>query len=197
VPPYLWIQRGLLAKAHRATRSLQLFINLSNGQPLILRMAKIGSEDLRKRLIETCLDNRILASSRRVVEFDVKADTFEMLDALDLIADMDLIEQAVNNVIDNAFKYSYLRKKIEISGSDAGKYFRLTVSNEGIPLLASDLGKLGTRGFRGDLAESVVGEGSGIGLWVVRNILEAHGGRLIPEATSNGRTSIHLELPWA
>jgi len=195
-PTYLRIQRGLLAKAHRATRSLRLFINLATGKEIIPRDTKVAAGDLVKRLIEACLDNRILASSRRVVDFNVMTETFGLLDARRLDADLDLIEQAVNNVIDNAFKYSYQRTTIEVSGSDKGKYFRLTVSNEGIPLLTKDLDKLGTRGFRGEQAESVVGEGSGIGLWVVRNILEAHGGRLVPDATSNGRTSIHLELPW-
>ena len=197
-PKYLLVQRGLLAKAHRAARSLRLFQDLAKSQALRIVESSVTPGDLVKRLIESCLDNRILASHRRRVEFEVQDASFNILGARSVRADTDLLDQAMNNVIDNAFKYSYAGKMIQIHGVASLESFRLVVSNEGIPLTESDVANVARRGWRAEKAKAVVGEGSGIGLWVVKHIMEAHGGRLEVHPTDvQGRTSVDLVFPWS
>ena len=196
-PQFVRVQRGLLAKAHRATRSLKLFQDLAAAKPLRLSPILIRQDDLVKRVIEACLDNRILASYRRKVDFKVDEESFQPLGSRGLKMDGDLLDQALNNVIDNAFKYSYKNTEIRIQGSFTAGLFRLTISNEGIPLHESETEKVAMKYWRAENAEAVVGEGNGIGLWVVKHIMEAHGGRLNVSPTIEARTSVHLIFPWS
>jgi signal transduction histidine kinase len=151
---------------------------------------------MTKLLIETCLDNRVLASKRRRVGFNVQADSFAILETGELFVDLDLLEQAFNNIMDNAFKYSYRNTTIQVTGASAGAFFCLVISNEGVTLAEKDVGRVRERGWRAEEAESVVGEGSGIGLWVVDHIMKAHSGRLEILPTNRGRTEVRLLFPW-
>ena len=196
-PQYLKVQRGLLGKARRAAGSLRLFLELATGPMQKLDLQRIEGAELNKLLVETCLDNRVLASQRKGVDFNVKTESFAALGARELRADIDLLEQAVNNVIDNAFKYSYRGTRIDLSGFFQGPFFGITVSNVGVPITESDLPNIGKRGWRSEKAGSVVGEGTGIGLWVVNHIMEAHEGRLqVLPTSAHGRTDVHLLFPY-
>ncbi len=163
---------------------------------MALHYNRIEQSELAKLLVESCLDNRLLGSERRRIDFNVDVDSFRPLAIRGLQVDRDLLELAVNNIIDNAFKYSYRGTKIEVVGRSAGPFFCLAVSNEGITVSSEDVPHLGTRGWRAEAAESVVGEGTGIGLWVVSNIMKAHLGRLEVLPTSESRTQVRLLFPW-
>lgn len=75
-PQYIKIQRGLLRKAKRASQSLRLHLELTRGQSPRLNLQRISCDVLQKLLLETCLDNRVLASPfvvicRIVTRFEV------------------------------------------------------------------------------------------------------------------------------
>lgn len=196
VPQPIQFQSGLLRKARQASRSLQLFLHLSKGDALKARPIFINRTDLTKLLIQTCLDNQLLTSKRRAVDFHVKADSFKNLEGRPLSADLDMLEQALNNVIDNAFKYSYSQTIIDVQGIVEPPFFCIAVSNIGIPLPQGDVENVIKRGWRAEQALAVVGEGAGIGLWVVDHIMRAHAGRLEVLPTAQRRTRIKLLFPW-
>ena len=109
-----------------------------------------------------------------------------------------MIEQCVNNLLDNAAKYSYDRTKVHVSGGiqAKGEEYYISVSNEGFEVKPEDVAKLKQRGYRSDKAIWSTGEGSGIGLWIVDEIMKAHGGRLaITPTNKNGVTDVRLVLP--
>ena len=80
--------------------------------------------------------------------------------------------------MDNAFKYSYSGTCIDIRLVSANGETGICISNTGDPMSESDAKNAATRGWRGKKAKGFVGEGSGIGLWVVDAIAKAHKGRL-------------------
>jgi signal transduction histidine kinase len=196
VPGYLKVQRGLLHKAKQRSQGLRLFLDMARGHAPRLNFRRIECSELVKLLVEACADNRVLASQRRMVDFEVRATSFQILERRKLLADPDLLEQAVNNIIDNAFKYSYRQTQIVVTGEDSGLFFKLAISNRGINLLERDLEHIGKRGWRGEKAITVTGEGSGIGLWLVDYIMKAHRGRLEVLPTSQTRTEVQLLFPW-
>lgn len=109
--------------------------------------------------------------------------------------DRDLLWHAVNNLVDNATKYSYNGITIRIFGglTSRANRFHITVINRGICLEAADVSKAITRSWRSKDAARVVGEGSGIGLWIVDHIMRAHGGRLLLLPTDgDGQTQVKL-----
>ena len=170
------VLRGLLGKAKRTSGTLRLFSEMAKLNPLQFKQEVIAASDLVKLLIETCQDNRLLASRSRRLTFEVKPSGFYLLNERPLKVDIDLMEQAINNVVDNAFKYSYSNTTIQVQGIALPHHFGIVVINEGIPLSSEDVKSARVRGWRGDQAQGHVGEGSGI--WVVESIMNAHGGKL-------------------
>jgi len=71
---------------------------------------------------------------------------------------------------------------------------RLSFTNDAEPIEESDLQLLFERFYRPDKSRSRQQGGAGIGLSVVKELLEAHGGR-VQASQTNGRLSIHLTLP--
>ena len=99
--------------------------------------------------------------------------------------------RAVNNLIDNALKYSPPEQPVEIRL--AGHTF--TVRDHGPGIAADDLPHIFDRFYRG--AEARGRPGSGLGLAIVRQVVEQHGGTIRAEAASGGGTVMRVELPRA
>jgi signal transduction histidine kinase len=102
------------------------------------------------------------------------------------------LERVAANLIDNAVKYTPAGGRVEISVGRAGDEALLSVRDTGRGIPPADLPRIWERLFRGDASRSE--HGLGLGLSVVRAIVEAHGGR-IEVASEVGRGStfvVHL-----
>jgi signal transduction histidine kinase len=76
--------------------------------------------------------------------------------------------------------------------------FYISISNTGLPISGDEVGKVATRGFRAKSAIASTAQGQGIGLWVVKKIMEAHQGRLIVIPTTSSKvTEVRLVFPKA
>ncbi|MHB1534225.1 MAG: sensor histidine kinase [Acidimicrobiales bacterium] len=106
-------------------------------------------------------------------------------------ADPDKVEQVLTNLVENACKYASPRE-IHIAGSasEAGLSVRVTDRGEGIP--AADLPKVFTKFFRRSEGRPT---GSGLGLWISRGLVEAHGGRLLADSIVGQGSSFSFTLP--
>jgi signal transduction histidine kinase len=93
-------------------------------------------------------------------------------------ADPTLMEEVLTNLIDNAIKYSPKGGKITISGRNIGKEVRVTVADEGIGIPKEDMGRIFERFQRTDRSVVKKVKGIGLGLYICKSIIEAHGGRL-------------------
>ncbi|MFN8475749.1 MAG: HAMP domain-containing sensor histidine kinase [Anaerolineae bacterium] len=105
------------------------------------------------------------------------------------------LEQVLNNLLDNAFKYTESGGHVDlIAGpSPGGLSFTITDSGPGIP--PEDLNRVFERFYRGNRARS--DGGSGLGLAIVREIVEAHGGRVGVSSEVGRGTSVTVFLPSA
>jgi signal transduction histidine kinase len=186
--------RGLIGKAHSVVRSIGMFHILHDGRELPIRPTLLTADGFIKTLIAVCADNAILFDYG--VRARVDAESFAALRDFDVSADTDLMDQALQNVIDNAFKYSQPKTTIEVKGGLRDRYFCVSVCNQGIVLPEEEVDFVRNRGWRGETAKSVTPSGSGIGLWLVDHIMQAHRGRLVIVPTRPDRvTEIRLELP--
>lgn len=96
-----------------------------------------------------------------------------------IIADVEQMKRVLNNIIGNAIKY--LDKspgKISIRLIDEGDFVRVAIADNGRGIKASDLPFIFDRFFRGDISRGSGQGGSGIGLSIVKKIIEDHGGRI-------------------
>ena len=189
--PILYL-RGLSSKALRVTQSIKLFAELSKGKSITAKTSLLTENNLSKILIETAMDQANTTDPSLNIKFNVHREGCLLLKRAEVYADIDLLVQAISNLLDNAAKYSFPNTNVDISCDlIKKKNFHITVRNQGIPLI--EVEKCKEREWRGEA--KVIGEGSGIGLWIVDNIMKAHNGQLIIIATKNEITEVKLILP--
>lgn len=106
------------------------------------------------------------------------------------------IELVLQNLVDNALKYTQNNGTIKVSIEPMGMYVRVSVHDSGIGVPKDQMGKLFTRFFRGANAVKLQTEGSGLGLFLVRNIIARHGGSVSVETEENKGSTFSFTLPF-
>ena len=126
---------------------------------------------------------------------DIRLDL--QLDPVPVAGDPVLLESALRNVLDNAIKYSPEDTTIRLRVSRRGAEARIAVRDEGPGLGDGPVEVLTERFRRGSTAEGVVG--SGLGLTIAHDVLQAHGGRLelAPATAGDTGACVTLVLPSA
>lgn len=118
------------------------------------------------------------------------------IDAISLLGNKEKIAQLIMIVLDNAIKYSYEKTEITVATKRSGKYFFLSVSDNGIGIKKEDIPHIFDRFYRADNARSKIGKGGyGLGLAIAKQIAATHGGTI--EITSKERkgTTVAILLP--
>ncbi|MHC2804461.1 signal transduction histidine kinase [Bradyrhizobium diazoefficiens] len=105
------------------------------------------------------------------------------------MCDTDRIREAIDNLISNAIKYSPIGGKISVAVAHEGSETIVRVSDEGAGLSPEDLGRLFGR-FQRLSAKPTAGESStGLGLSIVKRIIDMHGGEVTADSDGPGRGS--------
>jgi signal transduction histidine kinase len=110
------------------------------------------------------------------------------------MADADQLDQVLWALLDNAVKYGGRTPiTVELAIDEATSRLRMTVADAGAGIAAPDRGRLFGRFVRG--ADRSPDEGSGLGLYVSRELCRAMGGDLVLEPTSSGGAAFSVHLP--
>ncbi|WP_130932106.1 heavy metal sensor histidine kinase [Pseudomonas sp. Sample_24] len=111
-----------------------------------------------------------------------------------LLGDPDLIRRALANLLANALRYANPASAVTISSRVSEHKLKITVNNQGEPIAAEHLPRLFERFYRCDPSRNQPDDSGGLGLAIVRSIMQLHGGCVAVESTEAG-TSFHLEFP--
>ncbi|MFN8634812.1 MAG: GAF domain-containing protein [Chloroflexota bacterium] len=103
--------------------------------------------------------------------------------------DRDRVEQVVQNLLLNAIKYSPDGGPVQVRVDDDGEELRITVTDQGIGIEPEILPQLFGRFYRSPSARERRLPGLGLGLYVTRSLVEAHGGRIWAESGGRGQGS--------
>ena len=99
-----------------------------------------------------------------------------------VIADGEQIRRVIHNIISNAIKYmdkqNGMKGIIQIRVKDVGDFVQVEIEDNGKGIAAKDLPYIFDRFYRTDVSRNSSKGGSGIGLSIVRKILEDHGGKV-------------------
>ena len=105
-------------------------------------------------------------------------------------------EETLENLLDNAIKHSVPEGRIEVSTELVSPgTVRLEIANEGVPVPESERELVFTPNYRTSNGELTPGEG--LGLFVVRRLVEAHGGRVSISDGGELRSVFTVDLPVA
>ncbi|MGB9608780.1 MAG: sensor histidine kinase [Minisyncoccia bacterium] len=107
------------------------------------------------------------------------------------------IYMVISNLLDNAVKYNVPNGRIVVSIKKAenGEFIETSVEDTGVGIPPEDLKNLFTKFFRSSTAQKFDTEGSGLGLYVVKNIIQSHGGKIWAESEVGHGTKITFWLP--
>jgi signal transduction histidine kinase len=118
--------------------------------------------------------------------------------------DREYLRKVLSNLVGNAVKYTPANGHIEIDveeageaspGGKKGRFLRITVEDNGMGIPKDDLGRVFTRFFR---AKNVTGgeiEGTGLGLYIAKQIVELHGGKIWIESREGVGTTVAFTVP--
>ena len=115
--------------------------------------------------------------------------------ALTSSIDRPRLEQVLDNLVENAFKYGGTGGAPEILVSEEGDHARLSVIDHGIGIPASEGERIFERFYRASNAHDVTDTGLGLGLYICRRIVDEHGGRIRYEPTPGGGSTFVIDLP--
>ena len=100
-------------------------------------------------------------------------------DDVQIIADAEQIKRVINNIVGNSKKYSDKEKKrIRMTIKDVGDFVQVEIEDNGKGIAGKDLPYIFDRFYRTDASRNSSRGGSGIGLSIVKKIMEDHGGKI-------------------
>lgn len=114
-----------------------------------------------------------------------------------LHADRKLLKQALRALVDNAVKYTPECGQISLYAFETGKNITVEVTDTGIGIPESEQHKIFDRFYRVNKDRSKETGGSGLGLSIVKLIVEAHNGRITVESNKSKGTKVTVRLPKA
>jgi two-component system phosphate regulon sensor histidine kinase PhoR len=110
-------------------------------------------------------------------------------------ADSQALERVMNNLVDNAFKYSPKESFIEILTSQTNEYIKVTVSDNGAGISKTDQVYIFDRFYRTASARASDNQGSGLGLAIVKNLINSLNGEVGVSNRPEGGTNFWFTLP--
>jgi len=129
-----------------------------------------------------------------------KSDSFKVGIEIDdnippVFADEEAMSQALRNILDNAAKFSGQEKKINVQIVRKENSVEIAVRDRGIGIPDNEQKRIFEKFYRGKQASSVSPTGTGLGLTLVKHIMDSHGGDVIVKSQPGEGSCVSLILP--
>ncbi|MBQ3515197.1 MAG: HAMP domain-containing histidine kinase [Lachnospiraceae bacterium] len=112
-----------------------------------------------------------------------------------IVADPEQLKKVINNIISNSVKYmGHDKGEIDIRILDEGESIRIEIEDDGKGIPAKDIGNIFERFYRTDSSRNSMQGGSGIGLSIVKKIIEDHGGYVWATSKEGEGTCMHFVI---
>jgi hypothetical protein len=169
--------------ADRVTRLITELLDISRLETgrLVLRRQRVDVAQLAKHVVEKL--------TITYPELDCTVTFPE--DFPDVFADPDKLEQVLTNLVENAAKYGST-EGMTVVGETLDGAVAVSVSDTGEGIPAADLPQVFNKFFRRDMGKPT---GTGLGLWISRGLVEAHGGRLSADSEEGKGSVFRFTLP--
>ena len=140
--------------------------------------------------VQKTLDDNIDHASEKGITLQ-----FSRKQPITIIADSRYVSMVIDNLVSNAIKYSYPSTKVYVSIKSDSDYVLLSVKDSGVGLHQDDIERIFHKFTRVDNPLSRESGGSGLGLFLARQLARAHGGDIRVESTEGKGSVFILRLP--
>lgn len=172
--------RGL----NRLVADLRNMARIDEGRALELHVAPVNLAELIRRVVAA---QRSYATHHEFI-----LDLSPEFEAAPVMADEDKLDQVLTNLVNNAIKYAPSGGEIRIRGVTTDGGVRISVTDQGVGIPEEQLGRVFERFHKVDGSPL---EGAGIGLYIVRHLVELHGGKISVESRFGEGSTFTLDLP--
>ncbi|MBN1806091.1 MAG: cache domain-containing protein [Sedimentisphaerales bacterium] len=166
------------------TETVRKFFNLS----------RIEKGELELNRTELCLKENIFNVSMQTFARHISEKEMEIINNLQpemkINGDIDLLVIAANNLLSNAIKFGFNKGKIELSSKDIGNMLQVEIYNDSRPVREEEKIKLFKKFSRLNVHREQNTRGTGLGLFITKEIIIRHGGKIWVEPKENGNTFI-------
>jgi len=155
--------------------------------------------ELRPTELERVIEDAIAACHMQLQEGGFEIETYVPADLPMINADAAALSRAIQNLLHNAMKYSgdsrWIGLTVETVKADNANEISIKVSDQGIGIASSDLAHIFEPFYRGKEVVASQIHGNGLGLSLVKHIVEAHGGTVTVESKAGQESAFTLRLP--
>jgi signal transduction histidine kinase len=181
-----------LELAQRQSRRLARLVD----ELLDVSRLQLGRVELHQGEVDIVEDVREVVERMKLLVSTHEFDFDSKVEAARVIADRDRIDQVFENLIGNAVKYSSPGGRISVTLRQVGDDVQIAIRDQGIGISRDELDRIFNLFYRSpDPRAGHVG-GLGLGLYISRDIITRHGGRLWAESEGTGST-FNVSLPLA
>lgn len=146
----------------------------------------------KKYLLDRQLRNQLVAMQSLWMERNLEIDF--NIPRLEVYADESLMNQVWVNLYSNAIKYNYEKGKITVKGYDYEDRVEVAITNTGCGISEKDLPLIFERFYRAEKAHTRAAESYGLGLAVVKRIIDLHKGDISVNSTEGQETTFRIGL---
>jgi PAS domain S-box-containing protein len=182
---YLVVARRNAERLHRLVEDLLFVSRVESGRAGL----ELGTHDVGL-LVGDAVENALPIAQQRQIELASRCDDYAVASV-----DAHRITEAIENLLSNALKFTPPGGRVDVVVTGDAESVSIRVSDTGIGVPDEDVDHLFDRFFRTAGAEGV--PGAGLGLSIVKAIVDAHGGTIAVESRQGAGTCFELRLPRA
>ncbi|MCK4507647.1 MAG: HAMP domain-containing histidine kinase, partial [Desulfuromonadales bacterium] len=156
------------------------------GSSIPLDKQSISTEILLSKTV-----NHFKLKAKHQITLELKSSTPE-----NMVVDVHRISQIMENLLSNAIKYSPKRSRISIVAERDGRYCKVTVIDQGVGMTEEQVARVFDKFYRVDSSDTAV-RGLGLGMSIVKQIIEDHGGTIWVDSLLGEGSSVYFTLPIA
>jgi len=145
-------------------------------------------------IVSLCM-SQIESLKNEIDKRDIKLDVEIKTRIPKTMVDIEKMNLVFQNLLENAVKYNKRGGKILVKFEIEKDNVKVTISDTGIGIPEKQKDKVFTKFFRSENAIKMETEGSGLGLFIVKNIIEGHGGKIWFESKEGEGTTFYFTLP--
>ena len=165
----------------------------------MLNMSKIESGSFEMKPSNYDISDQIihilLTFEQKIEEKHIEIQGLESLKPTYIVADTDMIYQVIYNIFDNAVKFANEGGYINVSMQDLQNEIEVHIKNSGIGIKSEELPRVFERFYKVDKSRSLDAKGAGLGLYIVKMMVEMHGGKIWAKSDDESSAEFIFRLP--